>query len=101
VDRFELPEFRFQGITIDLRAQTEQVKNDILDLELGNIVEVKFTPNEIPPQIIRYGKIIGIQQQVTPQVQEVILRLQTTEGALLVLDDQVFGRLDAGNELGW
>lgn len=101
VDRFELPEFRFQGITIDLRAQSEQVKNDILDLELGNIVEVKFTPNEIPPQIIRYGKIIGIQQQVTPQVQEVILRLQTTEGALLVLDDQVFGRLDAGNELGW
>lgn len=101
VDRFELPEFRFQGITIDLRAQSEQVKNDILDLELGNIVEVKFTPNEIPPQIVRYGKIIGIQQQVTPQVQEVILRLQTTEGALLVLDDQVFGRLDAGNELGW
>lgn len=101
VDRFELPEFRFQGITVDLRAQTEEVKNQILDLELGNIVEVKFTPNEIPPQIVRYGKIIGIQQQVTPSIQQVVLKLQTTDGALLVLDDQVFGRLDRGNELGW
>lgn len=101
VDRFDLPEFRFQGITVDLRAQTEQIKNQILDLELGSIVEVKFTPNEIPPQIVRYGKVIGIQQQATPQIEEVVLRLQTTEGALLVLDDLVFGKLDAENELGW
>jgi len=101
VGRFGLPEFRFQGITLDLRAQTETVKNQILDLELGDIVEVKFTPNEIPPQILRYGKIIGIQQQANPQVQEVVLKLQTTEGALLVLDDQVFGKLDSDNELGW
>ena len=101
VDRFDLPEFRFEGITLDLRAQDESTRTEILDLELGDIVEVKFTPNDIPPQILRYGKIIGITQNINPTSQEIAFRLQTTENALLVLDEQVFGKLDASNELGW
>lgn len=101
VTRFGEPEFRFEGITVDLRAKEESVKQDILDLELGEVIKVTFTPNDIPPAIVRYGRIIGIQQSVTPESQEIIFKLQTTEGGLFVLNDNVFGRLDEGNLLGW
>lgn len=95
------PEFRFESITADLKVMTGQQKTDLLDLELGDIVKVEFTPNDIAPAIERFGKIIGMQQQVSNDREEIIIRLETTAGALLVLDDAEFGRLDSNNLLGW
>jgi hypothetical protein len=101
VTRYANPEYRFEGITVDLRAVTAEQKQEILDLELSDVVKVQFTPNKIGSAIVRYGKIIGISQVITPSSEELILKLETTEGSLFVLDDEVFGRLDAGNLLGW
>lgn len=101
VTRYANPEYRFEGITVDLRAVSPDQKQDILDLELSDVVKVQFTPNKIGSAIVRYGKIIGISQAITPSSEELILKLETTEGSLFVLDDPVFGRLDEGNLLGW
>lgn len=101
VTRYANPEFRFEGVTVDVRAITPEQKAQVLDLELADVVKVEFTPNNIGDPIERYGKVIGIAQQFTPSSEEIILKLETTEGSLFVLDDPVFGRLDAGNLLGW
>jgi translation initiation factor IF-1 len=99
--KYAEPEFRFESITADLKVIEGQQRTDLLDLELGDIVKVEFTPNDIAPAIERFGKIIGMQQQVSNDREEIIIRLETTAGALLVLDDAEFGRLDSNNLLGW
>ena len=101
VVRYSEPEYRFEGVTIDLRAVQASDRTDVLGLELGDIVKIDFTPSKIPPAITRYGKIIGINLNITPSSQEIALQLQSTQGAVLVLDDPVFGKLDEQNILGW
>lgn len=99
--KYAEPEFRFESITADLKNITAQQKSDVLDLELGDIVKVEFTPNDIPPAINRFGKVIGIRQEISNDREELIVRLETTAGALLVLDDAEFGKIDSNNLLGW
>lgn len=101
VTRYGDPEFRFEAITIDLKDLTTDQKASVVALELGDVVKVEFTPSKVPPQVVQYGKVIGISQNITPSVEEVAIRLQTTEGSLFVLGDAVFGKLDSGNLLGW
>lgn len=101
VNRFGEPEFRFEQLTIDLATLTEDEREAMLQAELGDVVEVKFTPNNVPPQIDQYGKIIGIQHGQNPSQQKISLNLASVAGALFVLDDAVFGKLDTDNSLGW
>lgn len=99
--RFADPEFRFEQIEIDLRTISAEDKATVLGLELGDIVEVKFTPNDIPPAIERFGRIIKIQQRFEPFSEILILGLQSTQGALLVLGDPEFGKIGTDNVLGF
>lgn len=99
--RYSEPEFRFENLTIDLKQITSPQRDDVLGLELGAIVKIEFTPNGITPAIERFGKIIGIGQQINTEREELTLNLQSTAGATFVLDDAVFGIMDADNGLGW
>ena len=101
VTRYGNPEYRFEGITVDLRAISPAQRAQILGLELGDVVRVNFTPSNIPPALVRYGKIIGIQIQFSPGSEEATIQLQSTQGSIFVLDDPEFGKLDSGNLLGW
>jgi len=101
VNRYGEPEFRFDGLTINLDDLPADKKQDVLDVELAAAVLIGFTPNNISPEIQRYAKVIGVEQTVTPSEQKILLRLQSTQGSLFILDDEVFGRLDEDNLLGW
>jgi hypothetical protein len=43
---------------MDILSESQQ--DEVLDLEIGDIVQVKFTPSGIPPAIEQYVRIIGI-----------------------------------------
>jgi len=101
VSKYSQPEFRFESMTVDLASVDADVKLALLSVELADVVKVEFTPNGISPAIERYGKVIGVKQNVKPSSQEMEFRLETTAGVLLVLDDLQFGRLDQENLLGW
>lgn len=101
VNRFGEPEYRFEQLTVDLKTRTATEREALLEAELGDVVEVKFTPNNVPPQVVQYGKIIGIQQSQNPSEEKIRLNLASVAGALFVLDDAVFGRLSEENSLGW
>ena len=101
VTRYGEPEFRFEGLTVDLKNISQSQKDALLDLELADVVKVEFTPNNIGDPIERFGKVVGINQNINPSSEEIEIRLETTEGGLFVLGDAVFGRLDEGNLLGW
>ena len=101
VNRYGEPEFRFDGLTINLDDLPNDQKADVLNIDLAEPVLIDFRPNNIAPSIQRYAKVIGISQNINPSEQKLTLRLQSTQGSLFILDDAVFGRLDADNLLGW
>ena len=101
VTRYADPEYRFEGLTVDLKSISTAQKESVLAVELGDVVRVDFTPSKIPPALTQYGKVIGIRTVFNTEREEIELMLQSTQGSLFVLDDAVFGKLDAGNILGW
>jgi hypothetical protein len=92
--RFKEPQYRFESLTLSLDTLTTSQQNEVLDLEIGNIVQVRFTPSGIPPAIEQYCKVIGIQHDWSNSEKQMTLALERLDFALFILDDLVFGILD-------
>ncbi len=101
VAQFSQPEYRFESLEIEIFDLSESDQTKILDLELGDFVRVKFTPNDTPPAIDRYAEVIGIAQATTSKTHTVTLSLATTEYNFFKLSDSIFGRLSTGNALAY
>jgi hypothetical protein len=95
------PEYRFESITVDITDLSATVQNQILNLELTDVVRVKFTPNNIPPAIDKYAEIIRISQTVTQTRHTVTLGLASGGVNFWQLSDLVFGRLSEDNALSY
>jgi hypothetical protein len=100
VNRYADPEYRFDSLTINLKTVTPTERDELLGLELGDVVLVEFTPNGIAPAIERYGKVIRLAPKFADNFETLDIGLEEVTGALLVLDDLEFGKLDL-NLLGW
>jgi hypothetical protein len=92
--RFKEPQYRFESLTISLDTLSESQQDEVLDLEIGNIVQVRFTPSGIPPAIDQYCKVIGIQHDWANSEKRMTLALERLDFALFILDDVIFGILD-------
>jgi hypothetical protein len=90
------PEYRFDSITVQMSELSTAQQNSLLALELTDQVQIKFTPNNIGSQIVKYGQITGIEHRVGIFVHELTFKFRTLEFAEFVLDDAVFGLLDTG-----
>ena len=100
VARFGEPEYRFETLLIDVDGLAAGQVADVLALEIGDVVGVKFTPNGVGAPIDRFAQVIGVSHEVGPMSHQVSLRLSSLEFAFFVLDDVVFGILDT-NHLGF
>lgn len=98
--RFSEPEFRFQRVAIKLNDKTELERDALLGVELGDIVKVTFTPSSIPPAIERFLKVIQINLTAEQNSEILTLGFEAIPGALLVLDDPEFGKINE-YALGW
>jgi hypothetical protein len=101
VSRYDDPEYRIQSVTIDLNNIPVEDANKVLNLDLNDVCEVRFTPNGIPPAIDRYTEVINISHRVTPTLHEVTLGFAALDLNFWRLSDLVFGRLSAGNSLAY
>ena len=99
--KYSQPEYRFDSMQVELADLSPTNQDKILNLELGDVVKVVFTPSGLPPAIVKYAEIIAINQEVDVETHLVTLGLATLDTGFLVLDDIVFGRLDEGNALGF
>ena len=92
--RFKEPQYRFNSISVvmDILSQTQQ--DEILDLEIGDIVQVRFTPSGIPPAIEQYVQVIGISHDWQNNEKRINLALERLDFSLFVLDNPVVGILD-------
>jgi hypothetical protein len=98
--RYDAPEYRFESLSVNLKLVSPADRADLLDLELGDVVRVDFTPSGIPPTIERYGKVIRLGSSFADNEEIMEIGLEAVAGALLILDDPEFGKLDVAL-LGW
>ena len=94
VSKYGEPEYRFESVDVVLDGLTGSEKEQILQFELGDIVEMEFTPNQVGDPIERSGQIIGIKHNVSADRHTITFGLGSLQFAFLVLDDVGFGILD-------
>ena len=92
--RYSQPEYRFKSLEVALHKLTPEQQNLILDVDLGAISKVVFTPNNIGDPIERFVQVINISQEVNTQTHFIEFGFQAVDYASLVLDDAEFGKLD-------
>jgi hypothetical protein len=92
--RFKEPQYRFSNLSVILDVLSEAQQNEVLDLEIGDIVQVRFTPSGIPPAIEQYVRVIGISHDWQNNEKRINLALERLDFSLFILDDAVFGILD-------
>ena len=100
-NRFKDPEYRFKSVEVRLDQRTPSQQTELLGLEIGDVVNIIFTPNGITPGINKYAEIISVDHAVDSTNHVMTLGFSTLDFALLVLDDAVFGKLDSGNALAF
>jgi len=92
--RFKEPQYRFESLSVILDTLSEAQQNEVLDLEIGNIVQVKFTPSGIPPAIEQFCRVIGISHDWQNNEKRINLALERLDFSLFILDDPTLGILD-------
>lgn len=92
--RFAEPQYRFETVTVSMDNITTEKQNEILDLEIGDIVQVAFEPSGIPPAIEQYCRIIGINHDWNNTTKRITFSLERLDFAIFILDDVVLGQLD-------
>jgi hypothetical protein len=100
VAKYGQPEYRFSGVIVNLDSLSTADRADVLGIEIGDVVQVVFTPNGVGTPIDKYGQVIGIEHAKDTGQHNVSFSLAAADFASLVLDDTVFGRLDV-NTLGF
>ena len=97
VQKYARPEYRFGGVAMNLDDMTAGEKTQVLELELGSIVLIKFTPNGIGDPILQYGQVIALENNVEISRHDVTIGVTALDWAFLVLDDNLFGRLNVNH----
>jgi hypothetical protein len=94
------PLYRFESIVVELDRLSTSQQNSILDLEIGDIIQVEFTPNNIPPAISLPCRILGISQEWGVERKQILFSLETLNYGVFVLNSDLFGQLD-NDRLGY
>jgi hypothetical protein len=92
--RYKEPQYRFETVTVVLDTLSTINQDKVLDLEIGDIVQVRFEPSDIPPAIEQYCRIIGVNHDWTPGSKNISFALERLDFAVFILDDAVLGVLD-------
>jgi hypothetical protein len=92
--RYKQPQYRFNSLSVIMDTLSESEQNEVLNLEIGDIVQVRFTPSGIPPAIEQYVRIIGISHDWSNNEKRISLSLESLGFSLFVLNNPVLGVLD-------
>jgi hypothetical protein len=94
LSRYSEPEYRFEALEVELANLSTPQQNAVLGLELTDVIQIKFTPNNVGSQIDKYAQVTGITHRTNSISHVVTLNLSTLDYANFVLNDTIFGVLD-------
>lgn len=95
------PEYRFDKIVVSLNGLTPTQKITMLNLELGDLTQIIFTPNKVGSAIVRNGQIIKLDQSIGIDRHSVTIGVASVLYSYLVLSDAEYGKLDSSYVLGF
>jgi hypothetical protein len=84
VSKYAEPELRFERISVELAALGTADQAKVLGVEISDIVQVEFRPNNIGTRIMKNVQVIGIQHSVTPDRHSIGFTLASTDLASFV-----------------
>lgn len=93
---YAFPEYRFAALEVDLTQINADQTEDVLAIELGDTVKISFTPNNIPPEIVRFVQVIGIDHEINKTTHTIVFKFRSLDASVFVLDDLAFGILGQG-----
>src|SRR6056297_2926990 len=96
-DLYSEPEYRVERLDVQIHDLEPAEQETVLDLEIGDVCKVEFTPNGIGDPIERFLTVISIKHDVNPEIHITRLGFQELKYLALVLDDTIFGKLDVAN----
>jgi hypothetical protein len=99
--KYSQPEYRFESLDVVLDEVSPADQQAILGLEISDFVTIRFTPNGIAPAIVKIAEVIRIDHDITPDAHVVSIGFATVDKGFWTLSDGIFGRLSAGNVLGF
>jgi hypothetical protein len=99
--KYSQPEYRFESLDVVLDEVSPADQQTILGLEISDFVTIRFTPNGIAPAIVKIAEVIRIDHDITPEAHVVSIGFATVDKGFWTLSDGIFGRLSAGNVLGF
>jgi hypothetical protein len=94
IARYSEPEYRFRSLTCNLLGLSPSQVDDVLDIDVGDQVDVVFTPNNIPPAVSIRNRIIGVSHDIGLDSHFVTFNFEKLPFVFFVLDDPTFGKLD-------
>lgn len=91
---FKEPQYRFDSISVVMDILTPAQQDTLLDLEIGDIVQVRFMPSGIAPAVEQYCRVIGVAHDWSDAQKLTTFGLETLDFAIFILDNAVLGELD-------
>jgi hypothetical protein len=96
VGRYAEPEYRFAQLSVDISNLTSGQRASMYSLDMGSVIQVKFTPNGIGPAIERYGLVISIGHDISPDDHVMTVGVGSLQTSLFVIGDPEFGTIGEG-----
>lgn len=93
------PQLRVKQVSVIVNGLSPEQQGQLFSLELGDVVQVLFTPNGIGDAIERFVAIDAIEHEISMPQHVVTFDLSQTTGSF-ILDSPEFGVLDS-NILGF
>ena len=87
------PKYRIDAVTISLEGCTPAQVLQVLDVELGDVATVTWTPNSIGSAISQIVTVDQIAHDAAPDRHDVTFTMSETIAAF-ILDDNIYGVLD-------
>ena len=94
VAKYGEPEYRFQDLVVSLDGLDGTDSIAVLNVEMGDIVQIEFRPNGVGDVIARYGQVNKIEHNISPDRHTITFGFGSLQFSYLVLDDIGFGILD-------
>ena len=93
VGLYDEPELRINEITVNLHDKTSQEVDDLLTIEIADVVNVIFTPNQVGAPIDQFAIVTGIKNNIGIDRHELTFNLGSVSAFPLILDNPIYGRL--------
>lgn len=94
VARYGEPDYRFDAIDVNVTGLPGADAETVLQLELGDVIQMKFTPNGVGAAIDRYLQVTSLSHTIGIDQHMTTIGVSSLQFAFLVLDDDGFGILD-------